>query len=71
MITYDKSTGVYRSNNSSYDVMEIEPSLMFQWVKTKQITAGGFKFWLQLQLETAEQKGYIKGQRDADEAYCG
>ena len=51
MITYDRATGIYRSNNSSYDVTEIEPSLMFEWVKTKQITAGGFKFWLQLQLE--------------------
>lgn len=64
MITYDKSTGIYRSNNSSYDVTEIEPSLMFEWVKTKQITAGGFKFWLQLQLETAYDKGFTDGNNE-------
>lgn len=64
MITYDKSTGVYRSNNSSYEVLAIDPALMFQWVKTGDITKGGFEFWLQTQLETVKQKSYEDGWED-------
>lgn len=57
MITLDKQKQTFSSMYNTYDVMSVEPSLMYQWIKTGEAKGSDFKFWLQLQLEGAELKG--------------
>ena len=57
MITLDKQKQTFSSMYNTYDVMSVEPSLIYQWIKSGEFGAVEFKFWLQLQLEGAELKG--------------
>ena len=56
MITYNKSKEVFSSNIKEHNISTVSDVMMYQWVKTGEISLPDFKAWFIWKMKQASTK---------------
>lgn len=56
MITYNKDKQVFSSKFKQYTVAEVNDALVYQWIKTGELSLPDFKSWFVWKMQQAVSK---------------